>query len=68
MEFLKPIADLIGITTGELTTILMVGGGLLVGLIILGTVVKLAMRVITCGCLVILGVVGALYAVFFVFK
>ena len=66
MDFLKPVAELVGISVGELTTILMIGGGLLLGLVVLSAVVRLAARVLACGCLVILGVVGALYVIFFV--
>ncbi|NLH06071.1 MAG: hypothetical protein GX484_00535 [Chloroflexi bacterium] len=65
MEFLAPIAELLGLTVGQLTTGLIIIGILVVGWYIVRGVVKIAVRTFLSGCLVILLLGIGLY-VFFV--
>lgn len=64
MEFLAPVADLLGLTTGQLTTWLVIIGVLVVGWYILRGVVKIAVRTFLSGCLVIFALAVVLYVVF----
>ncbi len=65
MEFLAPIAELLGLTVGQLTTWLIIIGVLVIGWYIVRGVVKIAVRTFLSGCLVILLLGIGLY-VFFV--
>lgn len=58
------IAELLGITTAQLTTLAIAGAALVVAWYVLKTVMKIATRVFAIGCLGLLVVVGALYAIF----
>lgn len=65
MDFLAPVADLLGITTGEITTLLVLAVVVVVGWAILRTVIRMAVRTFATGCVVILLLGLGLY-VFFV--
>lgn len=58
------IAELLGITVSQLTILGVAGAALVVAWFVLKTVMKIASRVFAIGCLGLLVVVGALYAIF----
>lgn len=62
------IAELLGLTVAQLTTILIAGVVLVVGWYVLKTVLKLAVRSFTVGCVTIVLAVGALYVFFVVLR
>ncbi len=63
MEFLEPLARLLGISAGQLMAIAIVGAVLVVGWYVLRAALKMAVRVFTLGCLTILVLVVGLYVV-----
>lgn len=64
MEFLQPLADLLGVTLGQLTTVIWVAAALLVGWAVLKVVLKLAIKVFSTGCLTIVIIAVGLYLYF----
>lgn len=65
MEFLTPAAELLGMTVGQLTTIVVVLAVLVVGWYVLRTAVRLAARTFAIGCFVIV-LIGAALSIIFV--
>jgi hypothetical protein len=64
MEFLEPLASLLGVTAGQLTTVVIVGMLLVAGWYMLRAALRIAVRVFTMGCITILVVVAGLYLLF----
>jgi hypothetical protein len=64
MEFLQPLADLLGVTLGQLTTVIWIAAALLVGWAVLKVVLKLAIKVFSTGCLTIVIIAVGLYLYF----
>ena len=63
MEFLGPVASLLGLSAGQLTVIVIIGAVLVVGWYVLRAALKMAVRVFAIGCLMILVLVAGLYVV-----
>lgn len=64
MELLQPIASLLGITTGQLVAIAVIGMLLLIGWYALKLALKIATRLFSAGCLTILLIAAGLYMYF----
>ncbi len=64
MEFLEPLASLLGVTAGQLTTVVIVGMLLVAGWYMLRAALRIAVRLFTIGCITILVVVAGLYLLF----
>ncbi len=64
MEFLEPLASLLGVTAGQLTTVAIVGMLLVAGWYMLRAALRIAVRLFTIGCITILVVVAGLYLLF----
>ncbi len=59
---MESLAQLIGVTTGELTQLLILGAVLLVGLFLLRAALKLTATLFRFGCLGVLLIIAAIYA------
>ncbi len=68
MDILQPIADLLGVTTGQLITVTLVCLALVVGWYVLKAVLKIAARVFTIGCFTIVLLGAGLYLYFALFR
>lgn len=64
MEFLTPIAELLGVTAGQLTAVAVVFVVLVVGWYVLRATVRIAARTFTTGCFVIILIGVGLYLLF----
>lgn len=64
MEFLQPLADLLGVTLGQLTTVIWVAALLVAAWAVLKVVLKLAIKVFSTGCLTIVIIAVGLYLYF----
>lgn len=68
MEFLDPIAQLLGITTTQLVIIAVAGLVLTVGWYVLKAAIKVASKIFTIGCITIILLGAGLYLFFAFFS
>ncbi len=64
MEFIKAVADLVGVSPTALIAISIAGVVLVVGWYVFKTAFKIAARTFAIGCVTIIGLVAVLYVVF----
>lgn len=62
--FLQPIAELFGLSVGQLILVVAIGVGMVVGWYVLKLVLRIAAKVFTIGCVGIILLLGGLYIVF----
>lgn len=68
MEFIKAMADLIGISPTALIVIAVAGAILVAGWYVFKAAFKIAARTFAIGCMTIIGLVAGLYVVFVILR